>query len=347
MPTWFTKLASRGTNPAAPLVLIFMLAACAETAVLDSTQDDYAAWTSVTVGVADLDVALALWVDQLGFEVAARREGPDSDLARLWKLAQDDIARQALVRTNDNHFGMIHFVEFHDPDPPVRAGAAAFDLVPKNLDIYARDLPDRVQALRSWGATFRTDTHSEVTAPDGTQFREIHMPSHDDINVVLLETLGKELDWNPKGYSGVAPLIFIVPDAGIEKAFFQSAFQLDKLNDNILKGPVIEKMIGLPAGAALDVSIWGKRGISFGGIEIIEYQGVRGTNLYPRAVPKARGILHITYVVRSATGLVERLAAQQVPVTEHGQVQSVVAQGHTFSFSSPAGLGIYVYETDR
>lgn len=326
------------------LALILTLAACASGPAVQ-VSESYAAWTTVSVGVADLDQALALWVDQLGFEIDARRDGPDRGLAALWSIKPEDITRQAVVRTNDNRFGMIHFVEFKEPDPPVRAGAAAFDLVPKNLDIYARDLPTRVQSLRDWGATFRTDSHSEVTAPDGTRFREIHMPSHDSINVVLLETLGKELDWNTMGFSGVAPLIFIVPDSDEEKAFFESVFQLQKLNDNILRGPEIERMIGLPSGAALDVSIWGKPGLSFGGIEIIEYQGVSGTNLYPRAVPKALGVLHITYVVQSAAELQERLSMQEVPVTHHGELQTLVAKGQVHSFLSPAGLGIYVYET--
>ena len=328
------------------LTLVFVLTACTSNPISKSGET-YGAWTTVTVGVADLDAALELWVGQLGFEVDARHNGPDRDLATLWNLEPGDIARQAIVRTNNNRFGMIHFVEFREPGPPVRAGAAAFDLVPKNLDIYARDLPNKVKALRAWGASFRTDTHSEVTAPDGTQFREIHMPSHDHINVVLLETIGKELDWNAKGFSGVAPLIFIVPDSDTEKAFFQSIFQLEKLNDNILSGPEIERMIGLPPGAALDVSIWGKPGLSFGGIEIIEYQDVRGANLYPRAVPKSLGILHITYVVPSSTGLRARLAAQQVPIADHGELQTLVASGQVHSFSSPAGLGIYIYETQR
>ena len=218
------------------------------------------------------------------------------------------------------------------PIRPCDKVAAAFDMVPKNLDIYAKDLPDRVAALRAAGATFRTESHSEVTAPDGTQFREIHMPSHDNINVVLIEVLGKQLEWTPAGFSGIAPLIFTVPDADAEKDFFRAVFQLQKLNDNILKGPEIERMVGLPPGAALDVSIWGKPGVNFGGIEIIEYRGVEGTNLYSLAIPKALGVLHIVYVVPKATALRQRLADRRVTVTDHGQVSTLLADGRVMSF---------------
>ena len=308
--------------------------------------DDYAAWTSVTVGVADLDIALDLWVDTFGFGTVARTDGADAELGRLWGIDADDVSRQALIRTGESRHGMIHLVEFRDPDPPVRDGADVFDLLPKNLDVYVADMPARIVGLRERGHRFRTETYSEVTAPDGTRFREIHMPSHDDVNVVLLEVLDEPKPLTGEGYGGVGPLIFIVPDADAEKAFFESVFELDKLNDNLLDGPEIERMVGLPPGAALDVSIWGRDGYDLGGIEIIDYRGVEGQDRYPRARPKARGILHISYVVDDASALRQRLSARSVAVTDHGTRSTLVATGRAWSFASPAGLVIYVYESD-
>ena len=46
-------------------------------------------------------------------------------------------------------------------------GAEVFELLPKNLDIFANDLPERVTTLGTAGATFRTDTYSDVTTPRG------------------------------------------------------------------------------------------------------------------------------------------------------------------------------------
>jgi catechol 2,3-dioxygenase-like lactoylglutathione lyase family enzyme len=327
-------------------IVALALCSCGEKSVENAVDDSdfYSAWSAVTVGVASLDEASRLWVDEFGFNVVSQSDGPDAELARLWNLQPGDIARQALLRTNDSPYGMIHFVEFNDPDDPVRKGAQVFDRVPKNLDIYVQDLPGKVADLRERGRQFRTENHSEVTAPDGTAFREIHMPSHDDINIVLLEVVGKDKPFSDAGYAGVGPLIFIVPDAGEEKAFFEALFLLDKLNDNILEGPEIERMVGLPPGAALDVSIWGREGQDLGGIEIIEYRGVSGTDLYPRARPKALGILHINYVVADATALRERLAKRGVEVTDHGRVSSLLAAGDVFSFTSPAGLRIEIVE---
>ena len=95
-------------------------------------------WTSVSVGVADLDEALNLWSGSFGLEVKAQKDGNDPELARLWGLAPDDIQRQALVGTPGVNTGLMHFVQFKNPGPAVREQAQAFDLCPKNLDIYVR-----------------------------------------------------------------------------------------------------------------------------------------------------------------------------------------------------------------
>lgn len=307
----------------------------------------FSGWTAVTVGVEDLDAALELWVGAFGFDVARRADGPDEALAALWSLSPHDVARQALVRTRDHAYGMLHLVEFDAPDPPVRAGADVYDLLPKNLDIYVDDMPARVAALREKGYEFRTSNYAEVVAPDGTAFREIHMPGHDAINVVLLEVLGKQKPVTAAGFGGVGPLIHIVPDAGREQAFFRDVLLLDKLNHNVLEGPEIEKMIGLPPGTALDVSIWGHADQDLGGIEVIDYRGVDGENRYPLARPKSLGILHVVYVIGDASDLRRRLSERSIDVADHGRVDSLVADGDVISFRSPAGLAIYVYATGQ
>ncbi len=297
-------------------------------------------FSTVTVGVASLDEALDLWAGTFGLSVAERRDGPDEALARLWDIEALDISRQALVTTPGETVGRLHLVEFVDPDPPVRAGAAVFDSCPKNLDVYVRDMPAQFAALKAAGTAFRNDTYSDVTAPNGIRFREIHMPAHDAINVVLLELVGKAMTFSDAGYAGIGPLITIVPDAAAEKAFYQGVIGLDILSDNILAGPEIEKMVGLPPGAALNVSIWGKAGVDLGQIEIIEYQGVRGADLYPRARPKALGILHVTYHVAELDALLNRLKAAGTSCEGHGRVDTLAGVGETVSFRTPSGFRI-------
>ncbi|MGI9232754.1 MAG: hypothetical protein ACR2RD_03910, partial [Woeseiaceae bacterium] len=121
------------------LVGCWLLGACVAIQPEPDSPEELSAWSSVTVGVRDLNSALELWVGTFGFNVAKLKDGPDDKVAYLWGLAADDIARQALVRTGESPHGMIHFVEFNDPALPVRHGAQVYDLVPKNLDVYVDD----------------------------------------------------------------------------------------------------------------------------------------------------------------------------------------------------------------
>lgn len=301
-------------------------------------------WTAVTVGVADLDEALRLWVDDFGFVVAERRTGPDAGLARLWSIDAEDISRQALVRTPGSRLGMLHLVEFVDPDPPVRAGAQVFDSVPKNLDIYVTDMPARLASLAAAGRSFLNDNYSEMTAPNGITFREMHMPGHDRINIVLLEIFGSDMTVPAGDFSGIGPLILIVDDATAEKAFYRDVIGLDLLSDNLLEGPSVEKMIGLPPGAALDVSIWGRSGWPFGQIEVIDYRGVDGNNLYPRARPKSLGVLHVSYETSGLEPMRRRLDDRRIEFSEHGSVSTLYGSGPAISFRSPAGFRIELHQ---
>ncbi len=304
------------------------------------------AWSSVTVGVANLDEALALWRSTFGLEVRSLREGADEGLSRLWNLQKNDIQRQALIAAPGVATGMIHLVQFAHPGPVVREGAQAFDQVPKNLDIYVQDMPDRVDAIRNAGYRFRNEHYSEVTASDGTQFREIHLPSHDGINVVLLEVIGLAMPFNPAGFSGVGPLITIVDDAIAERAFFQDIIGLSMLSENLLDGPEIEKMVGLPPGSALDVSIWGDKDAPFGQVEIIDYRGVHGKDLYALTVPPNRGILHLKYQVSDLDAFSLLLQQAGIAHSHPVDVDVLPGKGRHLRFCSPAGLNLEAFQAE-
>ena len=301
----------------------------------------------VTVGVADLDVALSLWVDQFGFEVVAQRDGADEGLAQLWSLQPTDISRQALVATPSRRLGMLHLVEFVDPDPPVRAGAAVYDSVPKNLDVHVKDLPSRFAELKAAGQKFSTEEYTEAEQSIGGTFREGHLKGHDAINVVLVEELGvqpwAELPYTDQGYSGVGPLNTVVDDIAAETAFYIEILGVPLQSEAILGGPDIERMIGLPPGTTLGLNVLGGAE-AFGSLIIVDYDGVEGTDLYPKAKPKSLGTLHIAYRVADLAPLRSRLADAGVNVTDHGRVSTVFGDGNAISFHSPAGLRIEIHE---
>jgi catechol 2,3-dioxygenase-like lactoylglutathione lyase family enzyme len=299
------------------------------------------AFNHVTVGTADLDAALALWRDRFALEVVATRDGPDPALAGLWDIAADDIARQALLRTPGLQTGALHLVEFTRPGAPVREGAAVFDHVPKNLDVYARNLPARYEELRAAGLEFRAPW-VEMPAPGGLSFREVQLPGHDATNIVLLEILDTDYRHSPAGYAGIGPLIIVVADAETETAFYRDVLGLETIMEDLLAGPEIERMVGLPEGAGIDFRVLGAESDPMGRIETIEYQRTGGADLFPRARPPATGTLHVGWQVASLAPLRRQLDTRGIDYEAFDAVDAIYGRGPVIVFHTPAGFRIEV-----
>ncbi len=301
------------------------------------------AFSHVTVGVADLPAAERLWTELFGLEVVAQREGPDPELARLWQLEPDAIRRQALIATPGAAAGRLHLIEWTCPGAAVREGAEVYDRLPKNLDLYTRDLPARYEALKRRGVSFKSPW-LEMPGPPGLTFREVHLPGHDQINFVLLEVIGEGYDTplSPAGFAGVGPLVTIVPDVAAEMRFYTEVLGMDITLELLLTGPDIERTVGLPPGAGLDLRVVGDPAEPLGRLEGIEYQQVAGESLYPRARPPAVGILHANYQVDDLDVLLRRLGQAGVACEDHGDIATLAGSGQVISFHSPAGLRLEV-----
>jgi len=296
------------------------------------------AWHWVTIGTADMKGALDFWVGRLGFECVARAEGDDPGLREHWAVTDRHVARQAMVRSVGAKNGGMHLVEWDAAADSVRADAQVFDLCPKNLDIYVDDLPVRMAQLAEQGVVFRNEHYSEAVSPDGVHFREIHLAGHDDINIVLLQVIGSDTPIPDSGFYGVGPLVCIVRDPAEEKRFIDTILGLSLSHNNILEGPEIEKMIGLPTGCALEVSIWAEPGQALGELELVTYQGTDGADLYPRARPGARGVTHLNWQVDDIEALAAHLSAHGVGHSASTINGSLIQSRASLIFHSPAGL---------
>jgi len=296
------------------------------------------AWHWVSIGTDDLEGALEFWVGRLRFECVARAHGDDPGLREHWSIADRQIARQAMVRSAGAEHGGMHLVEWGAAAESVRAEAQVFDLCPKNLDIYVDDLPVRMAQLTEQGVVFRNEHYSEAVSPDGVHFREIHLAGHDDINIVLLQVIGSDTPIPDSGFYGVGPLVCIVRDPAEEKRFIDTVLGLSLSHNNILEGPEIEKMIGLPTGCALEVSIWAEPGHALGELELVTYQGTDGADLYPRARPGARGVTHLNWQVDDIEALAAHLSAHGVGHSASTINGSLIQSRASLIFHSPAGL---------
>ena len=301
------------------------------------------AWSWVSIGTSDVAAACHFWVDMLGFECIDRAEGDDPGLRQHWQLTDRQIRRQVMLRSPGAACGAIHLVEYDTAAATVRQDAAVFDLCPKNLDIYVDDLPLRMAELTARGVRFRNEQYSEAVSPDGVHFREIHLAGHDDINIVLLQIMGDGALPTESGFYGVGPLVCIVEDSAAEKAFYRDVMGLSLAHDNVLAGPEIEQMIGLPAGCALEVSIWAQMGQPLGEVELVTYQGTQGANRYPRAVPGARGVTHLNWWVDDMAAWKDHLVQLNVPFNRSRLLGRLMQSRESVRLHSPAGLSIEVH----
>ncbi len=294
----------------------------------------------VVVSVADMDQALGLWVDRFGMEVVTRRDGRDAALAAVWGLGADDVIDQALLRTPGMRHGGLHLVRFRLPGRAVREDAAPTDLVPKSVDIAVRDIEARHAELSAAGYRFRSPVNRLVT-DSGIEVFETHMLGPDGLNLVLLEQPAHPEPVSPKGY-GVAPqIVVIAPDNLRESSFWQSLLGLEQVSHSRFGGPAIEKTVGLPPGAQLDIRIMGDSRIDYGRIEIVQYEGVAGRDLYPRAKPPARGILSVTFFVPELDSIVARGAS--LGVRDLGRFDGVYGTGRIATATAPAGFRVDLF----
>lgn len=293
----------------------------------------------VTVGVADLEIALDLWCGTFGMEVVGRRDGADPALAALWNLQPGEIRAQALIRSPGTAAGWLHLVQFSHPDAPVRAGADPMDLGPKNLDVYCDDIHARVDELQAAGWPFRSRV-IEYKVGDIVA-SEVQMPGPDDTNIVFVEVAGQTMPVSTAGYCGITSFVVIVPNLDVEAAFYKELFGFEELLRHRITGAEIEEIVNLPSMTGVEMLVLGREHEPFGRVELIQYDGSPGADRFGLARAPALGSLHCAFRVASIdatlngySGAVQRIDA---PDTLFGS-------GATAALHSPAGLRIELFE---
>jgi hypothetical protein len=111
---------------------------------------------------------------------------------------------------------------------------------------------------------------------------------------------------SPAGYGGVTSFVVIVPDTRVEAAFYRDIFDLDEIMHHRITGPAIEKAVGLPTGAALDMRLMGREAHIFGRMELIAYDSLKGTDRFALARAPALGTLHCGFAVESMQQILGR-----------------------------------------
>lgn len=298
----------------------------------------------IVVGVADMTPVTVLWQDRFGLVEVANRWGPDKDLSRIWNLADDAVAEQLLLRTPHARGGWLHFVRFKQPHLPVRQGAATTDLCPKNLDVNCIDMPARYDELASDGYVFRSAIN-EYNIGD-LAAREVQFDGHDCTNVVLIEVDGWPIKLSPQNFGAVSSFVVVVADPDAEAEFYRCLFGHQELMHHRIAGAAIEKTVGLPTGAALDMRLLGCPHEAYGRLELITYEGASGRNLFPMARPPALGALLCRLEVEDADVVLQRAAGQGYDAVDHGLVKTIFGYCRLVTITTPAGFTVEAFTAE-
>jgi hypothetical protein len=240
--------------------------------------------------------------------------------------------------------GRIHLVQFREPAEAVRKGAMPTDLGAKNIDVNCTDMPKLIEQLREAGYSFRSEmAEYEI---DGIKAREVQMPIHDDINLVLIEVLSKgfEVGYTPQGYAALTSFVVIVPDVEREVDFYKQLFGMTDILSHKLSGPAIEMAAGLPPGTVLNLHLLGEPDNLFGRMELIEYVGVKGANCFQRAVVPATGILSCGFMVESLDDFISDAAKLNITINRKNRKNLLFGSGEVATLVSPAGLKIWLHQ---
>jgi catechol 2,3-dioxygenase-like lactoylglutathione lyase family enzyme len=296
----------------------------------------------IVIGVADMQPVRDLWIGHFGMEVVAAQEGADLELAGVWGLDPQQVAEQLLLRTPGTCSGWLHFVRFERPAPPVRLNAAPYDLCPKNIDVNCIDMPARRDELLAGGLNFRSAISEYEIG--GITVREVQMPVHDCINTVLIEVFDYPLALSAKHYGAVTSFVLGVPDVTAESVFYREALGLDTVLEHRVAGAAIEKVIGLPPGAALLLRLMGNPDQPYGRAELIEYEGMPGKDLYPQARPPALGSLLGRFETSDLDALVSHLGCCGIHVVELPVASLIFGRCRLAAFKSPAGFSLEAFQ---
>ncbi len=281
------------------------------------------AYAYAVIGVEDLALALDLWNGRFGMEIVRRETGPDAQLARAWGLPDDAIADQALLNAPGIPNGGVLLVQFAAPAGAVRDGARPSDLAPQSIVVAVHDLEARYGELATDPSRFASRVVQRTV--DRTPVRELHMDTHDALDIVFREPLRKPETLGKQGYGATPAIVVTTADIEREAAFFREVLGLE--------------MIGNEQGDAL---VLGDRRGRFGRIELAQSTDPQARDLYARTVPPARGLISLVYVVPDLRPIVA--AGRPAGLAEHGRVSSILGDGHMASVASPSGLRIDVLQ---
>jgi catechol 2,3-dioxygenase-like lactoylglutathione lyase family enzyme len=287
---------------------------------------------SVTLGVRDLEAALALFRDRMGYQVELDVRASVS-LLSAWKLPVHEDVRLVSLSAEGHPWGRIRLA--HGPgtqgtatrlDHGPGATDRPTDVGPKALDIYTGPpIGQAVESLAASGCTARgkperfeighNDTEEViVSGPDGVPLLLMVGHSHLPGNRRFAPAAGH--------FSEVATLSVIAADLDASRRFYEEALgYVHEATDVELRGEHRDaacRLFGVPEGTRVHMALYRERRQASGKVVLVHfYDRTTGPLAHPMR-PGQLGISLISCRCNSLDALSTRLGRAG------GQVESVI-----------------------
>jgi catechol 2,3-dioxygenase-like lactoylglutathione lyase family enzyme len=259
---------------------------------------------SVTIGVRDMDAALAFFRDRMHYTVDLDVRASVS-LLSVWRLPVHEDVRLVTLSADGHGFGRIRLARFPDtgdaatrldfgPEAPDRPT----DVGPKALDIYTgTPIGEAIEALTAAGCTPRgeaerfeigsNDTEEViVTGPDGVPLLLMVGHAHQSGTRRFAPAAGR--------FSEVATVSIVTADLDASRRFYEEALgYVHEAVDVELRGEHRDaacRLFGVPPGTRVHIALYRERRQASGKIVLVHFYDRTTAPLTHRMRPGQLGI---------------------------------------------------------
>jgi len=255
-----------------------------------------------TVGVGDLDRAIAFYADAFALEEISRTTVDTDAVSEAWRIPAGITGRYAVMGIPGNESGMLRLVEWQPVGDHVRGAPARFQ------DYGMNGLTFRVREINAaWDNLCRSGARDRMK-PTYWELEQNLCPwtadatDHDGTALEIFEVVGEVADSlgpfrTGRDVTEVQAVTIHSSDARRSSAFY-GALGFEALYDRVIEQAWA--LLDLPKGTKLQsVHLIRPGARSSGRIEICHYIGMPGRTLKSRSTPPARGPLMMSIRVAS------------------------------------------------
>ena len=277
----------------------------------------------VTVGVRDLDRAIAFYADGFGFEEIARTRVDHEAVSGAWRIPHGIDGRFAVLGIPGIESGMVRLTEWtpsgaHVREPPARVQ----DLGPHAVNFRVKEIHEAWERLGQSGAREKSrpaywEVDQNVAAfdsqcydPDGTLLDVFQIVGE------IARTLGPFQDGHDA--SEVQTLSIHCADARRSAAFY-AALGFEPLYDRVIDH--VWSFFDLPKGTQIhNINLIMPGARPTGRVELAQYIGLPGRSLKARTAAPGRGPLMMSMQVQGleqATVRIKALRAKPIGTSRY------------------------------